>query len=305
MAARTLLQQAVPTTFGLKAAGWLEAVARSRRRITAALEAVQVLQFGGASGTLAALGAHGLAVAEALAEGLSLRLPDLPWHAHRDRLADLACALGVAAGTLGKIGRDLALLAQTEVAEAVPAPAPGQGGSSTMPHKRNPVAAAVAVAASVRAPGLVATMLAAMPQEHERGLGGWPAEWETLPELVRLAAGAARAIADALETLVVDTGRMRANLEASRGLPLAEAIRMALVAPLGRAGAQSLVEAACQRAVEQQRPLAEVLAEDPAVTAHLDPAEIRRRLSPEGYLGSAQAMIERVLSRRSKGVPDA
>src|SRR5438105_11841597 len=208
MAGRTWLQQSTPITFGVKAAGWLDALGRQRAALAAALEDVRVLQFGGASGTLASLGERGLDVADRLASRLGLAVPDIPWHSHRDRFARCACALGVTCGTLGKIARDVALLAQTEVGEA----AEGKGGhSSAMPHKQNPVNASVVLAAAVRAPGLVATMLAAMPQEHERGLGGWQAEWPTLPELVSLTAGAARAAATMLEGLVVNETRMRQN----------------------------------------------------------------------------------------------
>src|SRR5690349_18920758 len=198
MAGRTWLQQSTPITFGVKAAGWFDALSRQRNMLADALEHTRVLQFGGASGTLASLGEHGSAVAESLASRLGLRAPALPWHAYRDRLVYFSCAMGVTCGTLGKIGRDVSLLAQTEVGEA----AEGRsGGSSAMPHKQNPVGASVAVAAALRAPGLVATMIAAMPQEHERGLGGWQAEWVTLPELVLLTAGAARSIATVVESL--------------------------------------------------------------------------------------------------------
>ncbi len=176
MPGRTWLQQATPVTFGLKAAGWLDALVRTTGNVETALTAVSVLQFGGASGTLASLGADGLNVASRLGALLDLEVPALPWHAHRDRLAALACALGVACGTLGKIARDLALLGQTEIQEAIEPPA-DTGGSSTMPHKRNPVRASRVLSAAIRAPGLVSTMLSAMPQEHERGLGGWQAEW--------------------------------------------------------------------------------------------------------------------------------
>jgi 3-carboxy-cis,cis-muconate cycloisomerase len=224
----------------------------------------------------------------------------MPWHAHRDRLTDLASALGLAIGTLGKIGRDLALLAQTEVGEVSEQPRDGVGGSSTMPHKRNPVAASVAIAAATRAPGLVATMLTAMPQEHERGLGLWQAEWETLPELVRLASGAARAIAEALEGIVVDTGRMRLNLDITGGAVTAESVAMAVARHIGKREAHALIEAASQRAAAQGRPLADVLAEDPAVTRHLSREEIGHQLAPEQYTGSAEAFVDRVLSARKK-----
>ncbi len=210
MAGRTWLQHATPITFGLKAAGWLAALGRVHERVEFALDDAMFLQFGGASGTLASYGDRGLDLTSTLANELALRQGDLPWHAHRDRFADLACALGVAVGTMGKIARDVSLLSQTEVAEAFESAEDGKGGSSAMPQKRNPVGASVVLAASIRVPGLVATMLAAMPNEHERALGGWQAEWETLPQIVHLAGGAARHIAEMLAELEVDTERMRA-----------------------------------------------------------------------------------------------
>ena len=297
MAGRTWLQQATPVTFGLKAAGWADALDRSRRRLHAALDDALVLQFGGASGTLASLGSQGPAVTEALAARLELSVPDIPWHAHRDRFAQLACALGVAAGAAGKIGRDVALLAQTEVGEAAEPAAPGRGGSSTMPQKRNPVAASVALAAAGRAPGLVATMLGAMVQEHERGLGGWQVEWDTLPDLVAIVAGGAGAAADALDGLVVDTDRMRANADASGGVLLAESIAMTLAESIGKHEAHACIAAACRRAAAEGRHLADVLGEDPVVARHLDRAEIARRLSADNYLGATRDYIDGVLER--------
>ena len=297
MAGRTWLQQATPVTFGLKAAGWADALARARRRLQAALDEALVLQFGGATGTLASLESRGLAVTERLAARLGLPLPDIPWHAHRDRFAQLACALGIAAGTCGKIGRDIALLAQTEVGEAAEATAPGRGGSSTMPQKQNPVASSVALAAAGRAPGLVATMLGAMVQEHERGLGNWQVEWDTLPDLVVVTAAGAGAAAEALDGLVVDTNRMRANAEASGGILLAESMSMALAASIGKHEAHACIAAACRRAAAEGRPLADVLGDDPRVTLHLDRGEIARRLSPANYLGATRDYIDRVVER--------
>ena len=297
MAGRTWMQQAVPVTFGLKAAGWLDALRRVRARLAADLGAASVLQFGGAAGTLASLGGKlGLELADALARRLGLVVPALPWHAQRDRLAALATSLGLAAGTLGKIGFDLALLGQTEIGEAHEAPAAGRGGSSTMPHKRNPVSASVALAASKRAPGLVATLLGAMSQEHERGLGGWQAEWETLPELLRVVGGAARAMAEALSSLVVDAERMRVNLQATGGLILAEAVSATLASRMGKARAHELVEAVCRRAIEQHRPLSDVLKEEAEIARRLSPDEIKVLLMPESYLGAAEAFVERVLA---------
>jgi 3-carboxy-cis,cis-muconate cycloisomerase len=299
MAGRTWLQQATPITFGLKAAGWLDALDRVTSALRSALDAALVLQLGGASGTLAALGDQGPAVASAMGEGLALAVAPIPWHAHRDRLAALACALGVATGTAGKVARDLGLLAQTEVAEAHD-PVGEAGGSSSMPHKANPVRAAIAIAAAVRAPGLVATMLSAMPQEHERGLGGWQAEWDTLPELVTVAGDAARALAGALDTLVVDPVRMRSNLEITGGLVLAEAVAQRLAAGLGKADAHAHIERAARRAADEHRRFADVLAEDPAVMAILDRSSIEQALSADDYLGSAEIFVANVLARHEK-----
>lgn len=293
---RTWLQHATPVTFGLKAAGWAGLLDRVRRDLELALEGAAVLQFGGASGTLAALGGRGLAVAQALGAQLGLTVPPKPWHTERDRLVHLASALGLVAGAMGKIGRDLALLAQTEVGEAREAAAPGRGGSSAMPHKQNPVAAAVAIAASIRAPALVAVMLAAMPQEHERGLGGWQAEWDTLPELVSLCESSARVMAEALEHLVVDAERMAANLDLTRGLLNAESVAMALAGQIGIRAAHDLVSRASGEARQGNRPLADVLKQDRAIMAHLTPEQIDTLLVPDRYLGMADTFIERVLA---------
>ena len=296
MPGRTWLQQATPITFGLKAAGWTDALGRTRRQVETALDRALVLQLGGAAGTLAALGAQGLAVTDALAARLDLQAAATPWHANRDRFAHLACALGVASGAAGKIARDLSLLAQTEVGEVAEGAAPGRGGSSTMPQKRNPVSASVALAAAGRTPGLVATLLGAMVQEHERGLGGWQVEWDVLPELVLVTAGGTRATAVALETLSVDADRMRANLDASGGALLAEAVAMALAESIGKHEAHACIAAACRRAAAQERPLVDLLAEDPTVSRHLDRTELEKRLSPDNYLGVSRRFIERALA---------
>ena len=297
MAGRTWLQQATPTTFGAKAAGWLDGLAGARTRLAAALDDALVVQFGGATGTLSTLGPAGPAVAAALAARLELRVPDMPWHTERGRLVAVACALGMACGTLGKIGRDIALLAQTEVGEVTEPAAAGRGPSSSMPHKRNPVAAAIAVAAAVQAPGLVATMLAAMPQEHERALGGWQAEWDTLPALVDLASRSAAAMAAVLPHLVVHEHRMRANLDADGGVARAEGLVTALAPHLGRGDALALVEGVCATAVAQQRPLAEVAAAEPLILGLLDAAAIDRALAPGSVTGSSRIFVDRVLAR--------
>jgi 3-carboxy-cis,cis-muconate cycloisomerase len=304
LAGRTWLQQAAPVTLGLKAAGALSAVERHRARIAALRPRIAVLQFGGAAGTLASLGAQGLAVATLLAKDLELELPDVPWHTHRDRVAEVATTMGLIVGTLGKISRDVSLLMQTEVGEAFEPAAAGRGGSSTLPHKRNPVGSAVVLAAAQRVPALVSVMLAAMVQEHERGLGGWHAEWETLPEICRLTAGALAQSIRTLEGLDVDAGRMTANLEMTSGLIVAEAVSMALAAHVGRQPAHELVERACRRSVSERRPLLAILDEDAAVRAHFSTAELQRLLDPRNYTGNAQAFVDRALSAVS-GSADA
>jgi 3-carboxy-cis,cis-muconate cycloisomerase len=294
MPGRTWLQQSTPITFGVKAAGWLDALSRQRKALAEALEQTRVLQFGGASGTLASLGDHGATVAERLASRLGLRVPAIPWHAYRDRLAYFACVLGVTCGTLGKIGRDVSLLAQTEVGEA----AEGRsGGSSAMPHKQNPVGASVAIAAAVRAPGLVATMLGAMPQEHERGVGGWQAEWTTLPELVLLTAGASRAIARVIEGLEIDEKRMRTNLDATHGLIASEAVAIALAGFVGRRDAHGIVELATRRARDEGCALVDALGADPVVTRYMTREDLERQLSPERYVSAARALVQRVIGK--------
>ena len=298
MIGRTWLQHALPITLGLKAAGWLDAVERHRARLAALRPRLLVLQFGGAAGSLAALGDRGLDVAAALARELDLALPDLPWHGQRDRIAELGALLGLVVGTLGKLARDVSLLMQTEVGEAFEPAGEGRGGSSTMPHKRNPVTGAAVLAAAVRAPGLVATLMAAQVQEHERGLGGWHAEWVALPELVILAAGALDQCADLVAGLELDPARMRANLEITNGLIMAEAVTMALGASMGRLEAHHKVEAACRRAVAEQRHLRVVLADDPAIAGALDTAALDRLFDPANYLGVADAFIARVLAAR-------
>ena len=299
LAGRTWLQQAAPVTLGLKLAGTLCAVERHRLRVAAAHGRAIVLQFGGAAGTLAALGTQGIAVEKALAAELELALPEMPWHTQRDNLCEVASVLGGIAATLGKLARDLALLSQTEVGEAFEPAAAGRGGSSTLPQKRNPVGAAVALSAAVRVPGLVATMLTAGVQEHERGLGNWPAEWDTLPEIVQLVAGALAAMADVVGGLEVDAERMRANLASSGGQILAEAVQMALAPALGKDVAHSLVAAAAKRAAHEHRHLRDVLGEEPRVTAVLDGAALARLFEPQTYLGATDAFIDRALARHA------
>ncbi len=297
MPGRTWLQHASPITFGLKAAGWLDMLGRCRARLREAVCRALVVQLGGASGTLAALGDAGPRVAEAFARHLSLTVPSMPWHTHRDRLADVGAALGILCGCLGKIGRDLTLLAQTEVLEVFEKPAPGRGGSSSMPHKHNPVRAVIAVAGAVRAPALVSTMLAAMPQEHERGAGGWQAEWSTLPELAQIALESSDAIAAALDGLCVDVNRMRGDLELQGGVAMGEALAVAIGKHVGRREAVAIVGRLCDTAVREGRPLREVASADPGVSGWLSSIDLDLVLKPENFLGSARLFVDRVLQQ--------
>jgi 3-carboxy-cis,cis-muconate cycloisomerase len=294
--ARTWMQQALPTTLGLKVAGWLDAIDRHRTRLRETQERCLVLQFGGAVGTMAALGTRGLDVAANLSKELQLPVPELPWHSHRDRVAEIATTLGLCTGTLGKIARDISLHTQTEVGELFEPSADGRGGSSTMPHKRNPITCAVVLSAAARVPPLVATMLAALVQEQERGLGGWHAEWETLPEIVRLAAGALHHLASTISELELDPERMRQNLDITHGLIFAEAVTMALAEKISRSDAHELVQQACKRARATGRELRAVLAQDPIIKVNLSEAELDRLFAPGNYLGVSDQFVDRVLA---------
>ena len=296
VAARTWMQQALPTTFGLKAAGWLDAINRHRARLAETRERCLVLQFGGAVGTLAALGARGLDVASNLSKELQLPFPALPWHSHRDRFAEVAATLGLCAGTLGKIARDISLHTQTEVAELFEPSSDGRGVSSTMPHKRNPVTCAVVLSAASRVPALVATMLSTLVQEQERGLGGWHAEWETLPEIVRLTAGALHHLTATVSALDIDPQRMRENLDVTHGLIFAEAVVMALAEKMPRSDAHELVRLACQRAQAERAELRSILANDAIIKTSLSAAELDRLFTPANYLGVSDQLIDRVLA---------
>lgn len=296
MVARTWMMQAVPTLFGLKLAGWLDVLLRHRNRLQELHARVLVLQFGGAAGTLATLGDKGLAVAEILAEQLQLKLPALPWHSHRDRIAELAGTLALLTGSLGKIARDVSLLVQTEVGELAEPAGEGRGGSSTMPHKRNPVACAAILAAATRVPGLASSLLAALPQEHERGLGGWQSEWEVVPEIFRITAGALARTVELIDGLEVHPEAMAHNLDATRGLIFAEAVMMALAVYVGKAEAHRITEAASNRALSSGQHLREVLNVDGEVTAHLNREQIQGLFDPRKYTGVASQFIERVLA---------
>ena len=296
MVARTWLQHALPMPFGLKLAEYAAALHRSRARLRRLRSEALVLQFGGAAGTLAALGDKGLPVAERLARELGLTLPDAPWHTHRDRIAEAASVFAILAGTCGKIARDIQLMMQTDVAEAFEPSGEGRGGSSTMPHKRNPVAAATGVAAATMAPGLAATIFAAQVQDHERSAGPWHAEWPTLPMLLLVTSGALAATLDIAEGLEVDAARMRVNLDATGGLIMAEAVTMALAEKIGKQEAHHLIEAASKKAVAGKKALREVLTGDAKISAHLSSDQLTKLFEPMGYQGASQALIDRLLA---------
>jgi 3-carboxy-cis,cis-muconate cycloisomerase len=296
MAARTWMQQALPTTFGFIAAGWLDALLRHRQRLAEIRPRVLTLQFGGAVGTLAALGEKGPQVAKLLADDLFLTLPLLPWHSHRDRIAEVATTLGLLIGTLGKIARDISLHSQTEIAELFEPSAPGRGGSSTMPQKRNPVTCAVVLSASYRVPGLVSTLLSSMAHEYQRGLGGWHAEWETLPELICLTGGALHHLAEMLPHLEVDSARMLKNLNVTNGLIFAEAVTMALAPTLGKPAAHEIVEACASKALAESRPFKDVLRDEPRLQGKLSSADFDRLFDLRYYLGSSDDFINGVLA---------
>jgi 3-carboxy-cis,cis-muconate cycloisomerase len=296
MVARTLMQQAVPTVFGLKVAGWLDALARHRDRIRELETRALVLQFGGAAGTLAMLGDRGLDVAASLAKDLRLALPAVPWHGHRDRVAEVAATLALLTGTLGKMARDISLQMQTEVGEVLEPSGEGRGGSSTMPHKRNPVTCEVVLAAAYRVPGLTSIMLAAMPQEHERSLGGWQAEWQTLPDIVRLSAGALHHMTEAVEGLEVDPERMQQNLELTHGLIFAEAVTVVLARKIGKMKAHQILESASRQSIAERKHLRDVLAGDLQVSTHLNKNEIEELFEPLNYTGVAGQFIDRAIA---------
>jgi len=297
IAGRTHLQHAVPTTFGLKGAGWASPLVTHVERLDQATPRILVVQLGGAAGTLAALGANGPAVVEALARELALGVPDLPWHAQRDPFAETAALLGLICGSLSKFALDVSLMMQTEVGEVSEPHDDGRGGSSTMPQKRNPIASEYILAATRAVHALVQVMLGSMTADHERATGPLQSESLALPQCVALTAGAlihARSIA---EGMTVDTERMRRNLDLTGGLIMAEAVATALVAPLGRAAAEAAVARACDRSIAEGVPLAAILRIEPELRPHLTDAEIDRLTNPSLYLGSAGAFVDQLVAR--------
>ena len=301
--ARTWMQHAVPTTLGIKFAGWLDALIRHRERFSEMQNRCLVLQFGGAAGTLAALGSQGKVIATHLSAKLNLPLPQIPWHSHRDRFCEVATTLALLTGTLGKIARDISLHMQTEIDELREPAEEGRGGSSTMPHKRNPVACAIILATAIRVPGLVTTMLSAMVQEDERGLGGWHAEWQTLPEIVCLTAGAMHHLSILVPRLEIDVKRMRENLELTKGLIFAEAITAALGETNGRSQARELIDAASERAIKEKRHLRDVINDDQKIAKHLSSDQLDKLFDPRNYIGTPNKFIDHIIENYKSHKP--
>ncbi|MGH9068192.1 MAG: class-II fumarase/aspartase family protein [Acidimicrobiales bacterium] len=299
MVGRTLLQPALPVTFGLECAGWLGGVTDARAGL-ARVRSRLAAQLGGAAGTLASLGAEGPAVMARFAAHLGLAEPVLVWHTARQRVAELASALAIAAGTAAKIAGDVALLMQAEVGEVAEPAAPGRGVSSTLPHKRNPVAAAAVGAAARQAYALVPVLLSALGAEHQRALSAWPAEWGALTELLALAGGAVARTRETVAGLEVHPEAMAANLARTGGAVMAERISLALAPILGRQAAKDAVAGVAARAASSGRSLAEELGDDPAVVGAFGPGRLPGLLDPAGYLGATDAWIDRALAAHAR-----
>ncbi len=297
IAGRTHLQHAVPTTFGLKCASWASPLVTHVERLDQAAPRILVVQLGGAAGTLAALGADGPAVVEALAQELALGVPDLPWHAQRDRFAETVTLLGLICGSLSKFALDVSLMMQTEVGEVSEPHEEGRGGSSTMPQKRNPIASEYILGATRTVHALVPVMLGSMIADHERATGPWQSESLALPQCVALTAGALAHAVSIAQGMTIDVERMRHNVGLTGGLIMAEAIATALGPRIGRAAAEAAVARACNRSIAESVPLATILRMDPELRPHLTDDEIDRLMNPALYLGSAGAFIDRVVER--------
>ena len=300
MAGRTHLQQALPVTFGAKAAIWLAMFDRHQQRLVQLRPRVLVVEFAGAAGTLASLGDKGFVVQEALAQELDLGVPATTWHAARDGFAETVNLLALVTGSLGKIALDVMIMASTEFAEVYEPFVKGRGASSTMPQKRNPISSELMLAAAKAVRQHAGLMVDAMVQDFERATGPWHAEWIALPESFILTAGALRQAKFALAGLVVDPDRMRHNLGISKGLIVAEAVMMGLAPAIGRQQAHDLVYDACRTVSEQGGTLAEALAAMPAVMQHVDRATIDRLTDPANYLGLAPQMVDRALAASAR-----
>jgi 3-carboxy-cis,cis-muconate cycloisomerase len=301
MAGRSNLQQAVPLTFGFKTAALLAAMQRHRERLAQMRPRVLVGEFGGAVGTLASLGADGLKVQAALMDELALGHPEIAWHTVRDRIGEVACFLGIVTGTLGKISMDVKLLMQTEVAEVYEPFHAARGSSSTMPQKRNPISCLYIHATVALVRQHVAALLEAAVADHERSTGPWEIEWISLPEIFLLTAGALAQTRLLVCGLEVDVDRMRANLDLTRGMIVSEAVMMGLAPHLGRQRAHDLVYDICRKVAATGEPLVDLLAQDAEVASHLTRAELEKMCAPQGYLGLAGEMVDRVLAREGGG----
>ena len=291
MMGRTLLQHAKPLTFGLKTAGWLESISRSKDRISDLKQRLLCIQLGGAVGG----GNDNITtdVQVKFAKNLDLHL-SFPWQSQRDSLVEFASFLGILSGSLGKIAKDISLLMQTEIGEVFEGAAEGKGSSSTMPHKRNPVGCALIISNTARTPGLVATMLSIMPQEHERSAGLWHAEWETLTQLMNLTAGSLEKSVDLIINLEVDKERMLQNIEITNGLIYAERVSLHLSKTLGKMQAHESVKKACALAIQQQRHLKEVVLE-----MHPQIINIDALFEPISAIGNSLVWVENILKKYS------
>ncbi len=301
MAGRSNLQQAVPLTFGFKTAALLAAMQRHRERLAQLRPRVLVGEFGGAVGTLASLGADGLKVQAELMRELGLGEPEIAWHTVRDRIGEVGCFLGLLTGTLGKISMDVKLLMQTEVAEVYEPFHEARGSSSTMPQKRNPISCLYIHSTVALVRQHVAALLEAAVADHERSTGPWEIEWIALPEIFLLASGALAQTRLLVEGLEVDAGRMRANLDLTRGMIVSEAVMMGLGPHLGRQRAHDLVYDICRKVAASGEPLLELLARNAEISRHLTRAELEKLCDPARYLGLAGEMVDRVLAREGGG----
>src|SRR5712672_806030 len=298
MAGRSNLQQAVPITFGYKAATYLAGFERHLERLKELRPRVLVGEFGGAAGTLSSLGKRGLEVQVALMKELSLGQPQIAWHTVRDRIAEVGCFLGLVTGVCGKIAFDVKLMMQTEVEEVFEPFHEGRGSSSTMPQKRNPISSVYITATAALVRQHVAALLDAMIEDHERATGPWEIEWIAVPEIFSLAAGALAHTRFLVSGLQVDEKKMRENLDITRGLIVSEAVMMGLGPHIGRQYAHDLVYDICRQVIATGRPLVDLLAENKEVAKHLDRAALEKLCDPANYLGQAGEMVDRVLAGR-------
>jgi 3-carboxy-cis,cis-muconate cycloisomerase len=297
MVGRSNLQQAVPVTFGYKMAGLLSAIERHRERLAQLRPRVLMGEFAGAAGTLASIERGAVETQAGLMEELGLAQPPIAWHTIRDTIAEVGCFLGLVGGTLGKLSMDVKLMMQTEVGEVYEPYAHGRGSSSTMPQKRNPISSCYIHAAISVVRQHTAALLDAMVADHERSTGPWEIEWIVLPEAFCLLAGALKQARSVVEGLEVDAARMRANLEMTNGLVVSEAVMMGLGRTLGREYAHDLVYDICREALRQNRPLLDLLAENPEVNRHMTRAQLAELCDPANYLGQSGVMVDRVLGR--------